>query len=272
MKVTVIGARGMLGYAVSEYFKSQNFDVQTITREQFDIAKEPMQNLEKLIQKFAPDFIVNCAGVIKPMIAKMSIEDVLRVNTVFPQNLAKLANKHKIKAFHITTDCVYTGHKGAYSEDDIFDATDIYGMSKNGGEPHSIMTLRTSIIGEESGQSRSLLEWARSQAGKDVNGFTNHMWNGLTTLNVAKTIHKILNANAYKPGLFHIHSPNSLNKFEMLEVFNQVYELNLKIKPTEAGEVVDRTMKSNFNYSKEFVTQNIFEQVKEMRTFFNQRA
>ena len=142
-------------------------------------------------------------------------------------------------------------------------------MSKNGGETTSIMTLRTSIIGEEKGQSRSLIGWARSQKGKEVNGFTNHDWNGVTTLQVAKSIAEIIEKNAYKPGLFHLHSPTTMNKAEMLNMFSEVYQLNLKVNNVAAADKIDRTLATKHSLSKDFVKATITEQVSEMKSFFS---
>lgn len=268
MKVTVIGANGMLGYAVSEYFKNTGHTVQTLTRSTFDIANDSFAKFEKLVNDHNSDVIINCAGVIKPMIAKTKIEDVLKVNAVFPHNLGKFAVDSKRKVFHITTDCVYSGLKGKYDEADMYDATDVYGMSKNAGEPTNLMTLRTSIIGEEKGEGRSLLAWAMSQRGKEVNGFTNHNWNGVTTLKIAQVVDDIIKSNQYTPGLFHIHSPDSPTKLELLKMFDQVYELNLTIKPTEAKDLCDRTMTTKHKFAGTFVKETILEQIKNMRKFF----
>ncbi|NMB81248.1 MAG: SDR family oxidoreductase [Ignavibacteria bacterium] len=266
-KIMVIGASGMLGYAVSSYFKTNDYDVVEITRAQFDIANDPIKKLELYMEGVG--VVINCAGVIKPTIQNNTLENVLKINSIFPRNLAKLCNRLEIKCFHITTDCVYTGKKGKYSEDDYFDADDLYGLSKNAGENKDCMTLRTSIIGEENGNSRSLLEWAKSQAGKEVNGFTNHLWNGVTTLYLAEVIETILTNNLYEKGLFHIHSPNTVNKYELLQIFNREYELNLKINAVEAKESVDRRLSTLYNLSSVVCTKLIQNQVEEMRRFFS---
>ncbi|MBL7554344.1 MAG: SDR family oxidoreductase [Bdellovibrionaceae bacterium] len=268
MKVTVIGANGMLGYAVSEYFKNTGHDVQALTRSTFDIANDTFNKFEKLVTAHNSDVVINCAGVIKPMIAKTKIEDVLKVNSVFPHNLGKFAVASKLKIFHITTDCVYSGLKGKYDETDMYDATDVYGMSKNAGEPTNLMTLRTSIIGEEKGEGRSLLAWAISQKGKEVNGFTNHSWNGVTTVKLAQAIDDIIKTNQYTPGLFHMHSPDSPTKLELLKMFNETYELNLKINATEAKDLCDRTMTTKHKFASTFIKESIPEQIKMMRKFF----
>lgn len=266
-KILVTGSTGMLGYAVSSYFKSKSYDVIEITRNEFDIANDPMDKFEKFLDGI--EVVINCAGVIKPTISKNTIENVLRINSIFPRNLAKVCNIKDIKCFHITTDCVYSGKKGNYTENDYFDAEDLYGLSKNAGETKDCMTLRTSIIGEEKGNKRSLLEWAKSQEGKEVNGFTNHLWNGVTTLYLAEIIENILKNNLYQKGIFHIHSPNTVNKYELLQIFNEVYNLKLKINPVEAKEKVDRSLSSIFNLTKVVAANTITDQIIKMNFFFS---
>ncbi|MFA6541001.1 MAG: SDR family oxidoreductase [Bacteroidota bacterium] len=264
--IGVIGAKGMLGYAVSNYFASRGNTVVAISRDNFDIVKDPLEKLEQLLSDC--NVVINCAGVIKPQIAKMPIEDVIRVNSIFPKNLALLCNRMNIKCFHITTDCVYTGAKGNYTENDFFDADDTYGMTKNAGESAKCMVLRTSIVGEENGQSRSLIEWAKGQRRKKVNGFVNHFWNGVTTVHLAEIIEKILDQYLYNDGVYHIHSPNSVSKKDLLEILNNVYDLNLEIAPAEAPQFCDRTMSSKYSLSKMLCTKTIQMQLFEMRDFF----
>ncbi|MGA7723586.1 MAG: SDR family oxidoreductase [Ignavibacteriaceae bacterium] len=265
-KIVVIGSTGMLGFAISGYFSKKNYDVVAISRNEFDIANDSMSKFEGFLN--GVEAVINCAGVIKPTIAKNTIEDVLKINSMFPRNLAIVCDKKGINCFHVTTDCVYTGKKGNYNENDYYDAADLYGLSKNAGENKDCMVLRTSIIGEENGQSRSLLEWAKSQAGKEVNGFTNHLWNGVTTVYLAEIIETILLKNLYQKGLFHIHSPNTVTKYELLQLFDLVYKLNLKINSIEAKESCDRSMASIYPLSKQVAVKSLVQQVKEMKEFF----
>ncbi len=267
MKITVFGAKGMLGYAVSEFFERAGNEVVKISRKDFDIAKESHEKVGEFIN--GSDLAINCAGVIKPRIKDMSIEEVLTVNSLFPKNFAKICNEKGVKSFHITTDCVYTGKKGNYTEKDLFDADDLYGLSKAGGDYAETMVLRTSIIGEELNQNRSLLEWAKGQKGKEVFGFTNHEWNGVTTLQLAKIIKTIIDENLYEQKLFHITSPDFVTKFELLKIFNEAYNLDLKIQPKEAEVAIDRRLASAYDLSGKVSTTNIAEQVKEMKEFFN---
>ncbi|MCX7875604.1 MAG: SDR family oxidoreductase [Melioribacteraceae bacterium] len=266
-KVLVIGSNGMLGYAVSEYFASKNYNVVKLSRNDFDIGIEPHENFLKFLDGI--DLVINCAGLIKPTIGNFPIEQAIRVNSIFPRNIALMTKARNIKCFHITTDCVYSGKKGNYNELDLFDANDLYGMTKNAGENKDCMVLRTSIIGEEKNNSRSLLEWAKSQKGKEVNGFTNHLWNGVTTLYLAEVIENILKNNLYKEGIFHIHSPNTVNKFELLNLFNDIYQLNyLKINQVEAKDKIDRTLSSVYDLTNNVCTKKLEEQISEMKNFF----
>lgn len=269
-KVLVIGSTGMLGYAVSEYFLSKGYDVIKLTRKDFDIGTDPHENFIPFLE--GVDVVINCAGLIKPTIGKFPIEQALRVNSIFPRNLARMTSERNIKCFHITTDCVYSGKKGNYNENSLFDADDTYGMTKNAGENKDCMVLRTSIIGEEKGQSRSLLEWARSQTGKEVNGFTNHLWNGVTTLYLAEVIENILRQNLYQNGVFHVHSPNTVNKYELLNIFNDVYQLDYsKINATEAKDAVDRSLASIHELTTLVAVKTLYKQIQEMKNFFASR-
>ena len=264
--ICVLGSSGMLGYGVITTLRKAHVDVIALSRKEFDIAQEPIGNLQPYLSGCSA--VINCAGIIKPQIAKTSIEEVLQVNAVFPRNLAMLSKTNGIQCFHVTTDCVYSGKKGNYNEKDCFDADDIYGMTKLAGESIGSMVLRTSIIGEESGQARSLLAWAFNQKGKEVNGFTDHFWNGVTTTYLADIILRILEHDAYKEGLFHIHSPKRVSKYDLLKIINEVYSLNLTVRSKESGNMIDRTMVSLYEYSKRFVTLEIADQIRDMKNLF----
>lgn len=267
-KAVVIGANGMLGYAVSEYFKHKEYSVEPVTRRKFDIAKENIKKLDSMVK--SSDFVVNCAGVIIQRIAGTPIEEVLKVNSTFPRNLAKLCNRYDKLCFHVTTDCVYSGKKGKYTESDYFDAEDVYGLSKNAGDITDCMVLRTSFIGEEKNTSRSLLSWVKSQKGKTINGYTNHYWNGVTTLYFAEIIETILKKDLYEKGLFHIFSNDVVSKFELIEIINEIYNWEIKINKFETPELCDRSLASEKKLCKKVVRKSLRTQIEEMKTFFNE--
>lgn len=269
MTIGIIGASGMLGYGVSAYFDKQDISVVRITHSEYDIAKEPLKKLEDILSNNSIDVVANCTGIIKPMIPQTSMEDILKINAIFPRNLAKLCKNKEIYCFHITTDCVFNGNKGQYTEDDLYDADDLYGLSKAAGEPTNCMTLRISIIGEEKNRSRSLLEWAISQKGADVLGFRNHLWNGITTIQFARAIDRILSTDLYYEGIFHIFSPDTISKKDLLEIFNNVYNLGLRIKTVDAGQKIDRTLSSKYDISSQICKESIADQIKTMKELFH---
>ena len=264
--VLVIGATGMLGYAVSEYYKRNNYHVECVGRAEFDIAKAGVEELKDIVADVG--FVINCAGIINKRVDSFPIEDVLKVNTVFPLNLAKLCDKLETPCFHITTDCVFSGKRGMYTESDYYDADDIYGLSKSGGDAADCMVLRTSIIGEEKNTSRSLLEWVRSERGKTINGYLNHLWNGVTTLYLAEIIENILRLNRYEKGIFHIFSDRVVSKFELLQMINEVYELGITINRFETVEPCIRSLASEKDLCSKVVRKSLITQIMEMKQFF----
>ena len=209
--VGVLGSQGMLGSAVAEYFSRKNYRVIMIDRNNFDVLINSPSELKQIIKKV--DVIINCIGLIKPTIGHYTPEQALEINGLFPWNLARMCNSLHIKCLHIATDCVFSGKKGYYVESDLVDADDLYGLTKAAGDTNLCMTLRTSVIGEELGNSRSLLEWIKSQRNQQVNGFENHRWNGVTTVELARCMETIIGRGWYSPGIYHIFSPEILNKY-----------------------------------------------------------
>ena len=178
--------------------------------------------------------------------------------------LADLCQQYNIKLIHPTTDCVYTGEKGNYNENDPYDVGDVYGMSKALGEPKNCTVIRTSIIGEEIGQSRSLIEWIKSNKGGEINGFDDHIWNGVTCLQFAKICQEMINKNIFWEGIKHVHS-NSVNKYELLNIVNDVYELGIKINKVKSAKSIDRSISSI--YSLPLTIPSLEVQIQEMSEF-----
>jgi len=245
VKVLVLGSTGMLGSAVGKHFLQQpeietyltyrNKDISYGQKKLFfDILKS---NLDELP---AVDYIINCAGIIKPFIEDNK-ENSVFINSFFPYMLSQYCQKTDTKLIHITTDCVFTGSEGNYNENHSHDCSDLYGKSKSLGEPKSCMLLRTSIIGEEVHKKASLIEWAKLMRGKEVNGYTNHYWNGITTKEYAKICHQIITKELYKEGLYHIHS-DTLSKYQLLKLISKRFNLELKINPFKVETSCDRTL------------------------------
>lgn len=266
MKIYVLGASGMLGKYVSTYLK-QKFYVIDINRNKIDAANLKQEELHAKLFHLglkSGDVVINCMGTIKPMVDALGDLNAIQVNSVFPRILANVSEEIGAHLIHPTTDCVYSGLKGSYSEDDKYDVSDVYGMSKAMGEPYNCTVIRTSIIGEEVNQGRSLVEWVKSSANQTVNGFTNHNWNGVTCLQFAKICEELIKNNNYWVGTKHIHS-NTLNKQELVQTISDVYELNITVEPKETPIKCDRSMSTIYDTGIKVPT--LLEQIKEMKDF-----
>lgn len=282
-RIYVIGYKGMLGRYVYNYFNSREYELVGISRNDtisncdlsiptsgIDVANSDENILSFLLHErgLTPnDVIINCAGTIKPMVDKYGTLNAIKVNSIFPHHLAKICEKIGCKMITITSDCVFSGKDGLYNENSPHDCTDIYGKTKSLGEPSNCTVVRTSIIGEEIGQSRSLIEWVKSMKDKNVNGFTNHNWNGLTCLQVAKVFYDIVVNEKYWDGIRHIFSPNILTKYELVKTISDVYDLNIKIDPVEAPSKCDRSLSTLYD-NNNFNIPPINIQIEEQRNYF----
>ena len=272
MKIYVLGASGMLGKYVSTYFRTSGFYVADINRDKLDASNITQEELHAKLFHLGlkkEDVIINCMGTIKPRIDALGDLNGILVNSVFPRMLANVSEAVGAHLIHPTTDCVYSGLKGSYNEDDKYDVSDVYGMSKAMGEPSNCTVVRTSIIGEEVGQGRSLVEWIKSSAGQTVNGFTNHNWNGVTCLQFAKICEQIITTNDYWMGIKHLHS-NVLDKQQLVETVSKVYDLNITVVPKETPVKCDRSMSTIHaeNLAK-FNIPTLEEQITQMKEFSN---
>jgi len=269
MKIFVLGSNGMLGRYVSRYL-SNNFNVIELNRDELDASKVTEEIIIDIFNKHNinnDDVVINCIGTIKPQIDKLGDLNGILVNSVFPRLLANSCEKLNVKLIHPTTDCVYSGLKGSYNENDKYDVSDIYGMSKAIGEPNNCTVIRTSIIGEEVGQKRSLVEWVKGNNGNTVNGFTNHIWNGITCLQFAKICEEIINKNLYWIGIRHIHS-NSVNKFELVNLINNTYDLNITVNPMTTDVMCDRSIATIYETINLFSIPPLDIQIEEMKDFY----
>jgi dTDP-4-dehydrorhamnose reductase len=268
VKIVILGSTGMLGNAVGHSFldKYGEDDVFLSYRNStlsygknkfyFDCLSHAFDNIPSC------DVIINCIGVIKPFIKKDPVK-AIKINALFPHQLSDFCKQNHIKLIHITTDCVFSGKDGEYTEESIHDCLDHYGRTKSLGEPIDAMVLRTSIIGEELHQHVSLIAWAKSQAGKVVNGFNNHYWNGVTTKQYAKICHMILARDIYQTGTYHIFS-NSITKYQLIHLLNNKFGLSLDIKNVAAPESIDRTLSTIFPLNKYLNIPNIEQQISDL--------
>jgi dTDP-4-dehydrorhamnose reductase len=256
--VLILGATGMLGSACIKVLGlNPGLEIIGTSRHsnqnyvEFDAAKD---DIRELLNRIKPNWVINCIGVIKPYINEGehdSIANAHRINSEFPKLLAGGALEINSKVIQIATDCVFSGGSGLYSETDPHDATDVYGKTKSQGEASgpNFMNVRSSIIGPEVGRSTSLLEWFRNQPIKaKLNGFTDHLWNGITTYHFARMCSGVIDADEFFPGVHHFIPGDIVSKAELLHIFAEVYgRTDISISDVESKQSINRTLKTNQN-------------------------
>lgn len=247
-KVLILGSTGMLGHQVYYYLKQySNYEIIDVAFRRklhegtiiLDITKK--EQVEAFINKCNPNIIINCIGVLISG-SKSNPANAIYVNSFFPHQLAHLARKIGAKVIHISTDCVFSGNKGSYHENDLRDADDVYGRSKALGEliNNDDLTIRTSIIGPELKQSgEGLFNWFMQQKGT-INGYVNAFWGGVTTLELAKAITKAIESNIR--GIVHLTNNEKISKFELLLLFQEVWNKNDVEIQKYAGKYVDKSL------------------------------
>lgn len=264
-EIALLGPDGMLGSMLYYYLEQIGFKITAVPRQLFDVTRDPLPSLGRYIPA-GDSVVINC---IVHEVKSLDYAQTIAVNALFPRQLAYYCTKRNIRLIHISTNAVFSGMKGDYLENDVPDPTDFYGISKLLGEDDNGMVLRTSIIGHERLTNKYLLEWAISQKGRCVNGFSNHFWNGMTTLALAEAIGKILDDGLYAEGIFHLYTPEKWSKLSLLSIINEVYQLDLNINSVEAKEYCDRTLSSNYGLSASLITANIREQLEKMSYLFS---
>lgn len=228
-RVLVLGSSGMLGSMVLDYLSEKDLEITAPSREQ--LATTPYEFY---------DYIINCIGITKQKLN--DAEEAILINSSFPYHLRKLAPKATI--IQIATDCVYSGVKGNYLEYDKHDASDIYGKTKSLGEvtDDKFYNIRCSIIGFDK-DNVSLLSWFLSQ--KEVDGFVNHYWNGITTLHFAKLCYAIISENRVLPNILHFIPKDSISKLYLLKLISKIFKKNIIVNRVETDKV-HRTLSTNY--------------------------
>jgi dTDP-4-dehydrorhamnose reductase len=257
MKVLVIGASGMIGSTVLRVLsEKKDWRVFGSIRDESvkrffsapigeclkaSVDVEYPDSLVKVLDQIRPDVVVNCAGLTKhkpeaeyPLVS-------IPINTLMPHRLAGLCKLVGARLIHISTDCVFSGEKGGYTEDDFADAHDIYGKSKALGEvdyPHAI-TLRTSTIGHELQSTYGLLDWFLLQEGR-CKGYIRAIFSGLPTVVFAQVIRDVVIPHPELTGLYHV-AAKPINKFELLKLIADVYGKKIDIERDDSL-VIDRSL------------------------------
>jgi len=265
MRILILGGDGMLGHQLVKSLSSRH-DARVTVRQRLSAYKDfklfsaenayegvEMGSMDRLIDvlgEFRPEAVVNAVGIVKQRSTAKESVPSLEINSLFPHRLAGLCKAADIRMVHMSTDCVFSGRKGRYQEEDLSDAEDLYGRTKYLGEVYEshCVTLRTSIIGKELSRKQGLLEWFLSQWGS-VQGFRNALFSGFTTLELSRIIEKILTEHPEKGGLYHVSS-DAISKFDLLTLIKRKMGLRIDIIPAEEPRL-DRSLDST-RFRREF--------------------
>lgn len=273
MKVLVLGADGMLGHMVMQYFDERNYEVRGTSRTDnsnylLDITKN-LADIEKILDEFKPEAIINCIGILNKVADKNQALAVL-INSYLPHYVDELAKASGAKFVHISTDCVFDGkEKGGYTETSIRTATDFYGRSKGLGEidnDHSV-TLRTSIVGPDRNPNGvGLFQWFMKQTG-EVDGYDKAIWTGVTTLELARCIDlAIINDLS---GIRHVVNNEKIDKCSLINLFKKHFNKDITIHP-KSDYAVDKSLVRTSDF--DFEVPSYDQMVEEMADWITEHA
>jgi dTDP-4-dehydrorhamnose reductase len=255
-KALVLGSAGMAGHIMTTYLDSKpDLSVIGVARSETPFAAEVIdvadfKALEAVINKHKPEYVINCIGVLVQKSANDLAQAIL-INSYLPHFLAGLAENLSFKLIHISTDCVFSGKDGAYTETSFRDGDDNYARTKSLGEVINSrdLTIRTSIIGPElKTDGTGLLDWFFKQHG-DIKGYSHAYWSGVTTLELAKATYAFINQDI--SGLYNLCPANKISKFDLLGLFSTTWEKVISISPYSDYHV-DKSLvctRTDFDYS-----------------------
>jgi dTDP-4-dehydrorhamnose reductase len=256
--ILIVGVSGMLGHSSYRLFASSpGFRVTGTARSSKGLDALPRNDKARIVEAIdisdfdrmvrllaeeRPDVVINCVGVIKQLAAAKDPLISIATNALFPHRLAQLCATTNSRLIQISTDCVFSGHRGSYRESDYPDAEDLYGRTKLLGEvdyPNAI-TLRTSIIGHEKGTAHSLVDWFLGQPGPEVRGYRKAIYTGLPTVELARVVRDVVIPRPKLRGLWHLSSA-PINKYDLLKLVANIYGKNIKILPDDSVNI-DRSL------------------------------
>jgi len=230
-KLLILGSKGMAGHIIKDYLiKKENLTIVSFNRPNFSI-NETNSWITQIIDennRGKIDYIINCIGVLVKKSEENPANAIL-INSLFPHKLANLCSKLDINLIHLSTDC--------------WNDTNIYGRSKRAGEINypNHLTIRTSIIGPELKNGTGLFDWFMNE--QEVNGFSEHYWDGITTLELSKIIYEIIMRDNKLEGIVDLRSREKVSKYELLKKINHIFNRKIKIN-TKETEIIDKTNKN----------------------------
>jgi dTDP-4-dehydrorhamnose reductase len=257
-RVLVLGGTGMLGHVLWRTCRERLDAYATVRGDELGgtaagvldpertvtgVRVEEPRSIARALDETGADAVVNCIGVVKQAVDDPAV--AIRVNALFPHQLATACRERGARLIHVSTDCVFSGRKGGYTEGDPPDPADLYGRSKLLGEPASpgALTIRTSMIGREISTSHGLLEWFLSQSGATVRGFTRAVFTGPTTPVLSRAIADVLAGRASPEALWHVGAA-PIDKHRLLLLLRDAFDVDVEIEPDDTV-VIDRSLDSS---------------------------
>ena len=241
MRILILGADGMIGHKIAhslEDFELILASRKSISSNSIGIIKGKMvlhnlitDSLDSLLDNTTPDIIINCAGITTRRGVEDNIVNTELLNSDLPHKLDSWANLNSKKLIHFSTDCVFSGNRGNYLDNDFADADDIYGKSKALGEVNSpnTLTIRCSMIGRELYNFTELFEWLKKNKNKKIEGYSKVFYSGITTVRMGKILNQILKKNLNLSGIYNISS-TPISKFDLLVKLSNAFNLNVDVK------------------------------------------
>ena len=279
----ILGVNGMLGHNLFRYFYYRNKfntygllrDREKILKDKFlylneniqEIESEEIEKINEKLSKWNINVVINCIGIVKQSPNANYSEKSIKINSLFPHELNSLCSKLNIRLIHISTDCIFSGKKGFYDEEDYPDSLDLYGRTKFLGElsNSNAITLRTSFIGKELSTNYGLLNWFLSQEGK-IKGFSIAIYSGVPTCELGRIIENYVLPNKCLKGLYNV-SADPINKFTLLNIFKEVYKKNIIILKDETYKI-DRSLNSKkFRKATGYKPLEWFKAIEKMKEF-----
>jgi len=270
--ILILGSSGMLGHVVTKYFEERSYDVYNLSHrikinertEIMDVTN--FSEFDKYLNKLKVDVIVNCIGTLNED-AENSPDKAILLNSYLPRFLEKKYMNTKVKIIQISTDCVFSGKTGNYTEDSFRDGDSIYARTKTLGEINNNkdLTIRTSIIGPDINEDGiGLFQWFMNQKGT-IYGFKNAYWTGVTTIELAKGIEKLIKNDV--AGLYHFVPNEKISKYNLLNIIAEIFNRNMNIIPKE-DYYVDKSLintRTDFKY----VIPTYREMIEEMKSWID---
>jgi len=288
-KVLILGKTGMLGHMVERVLAETGaVDVHgTHITDQHDPfyfnVMTGLPELAKICDRSTNyDYFINCIGMVTGQINNNDIAAVrraIKINAVFPHELASFAEKRGTKVIHISTDGVFSGKADSYLEDDSHDCNDLYGTTKSLGEVFNecFLNLRCSIIGPSPFEKRGLLEWFLQQSsGAVLSGYTNHIWHGISTYQFAKLCLKIIEGDRFEEirresAVFHFAPNEPVTKHDLLCLFNKYFQKQAEIGEAASDQNIRRVLQTKYHGLKNIYPHDISadEMVSELANYMN---